>query len=471
MTDGYRRTRSGRLLATIAVIGLGVAAVATPAGAVGLGHVMGRAVHGTLSPGVRERTSRGLAPLTEFTGTTYVSPADGSATVTDIAPRVTDLTAVGNTTDDGYAATAAIQGALPGAPSGVSVYIGIDTPGNAALQAGRVYSSSAGATFHVSIPVTADFEEGCSPGIDPNSEGAIEVDQVSYAGATPTVLAFQFDFVCDFGGAGGISEFVGTAAVDITPTTPGQGYYLYGSDGGLAGFGNDSYLSYLGDLTQVSLNSPIVGMATTTDGAGYWMTAADGGVFAYGDARFYGSTGNLILDQPVVGMAATPDDRGYWFVAADGGVFSYGDARFYGSMGGSPLNEPIVGMAATTDGRGYWLVAADGGVFAYGDARFYGSTGNIHLVQPVVGMTPTPDGRGYWFVAADGGVFAYGDARFYGSIGGRTLARPVVGMTTAPDGRGYWIDASDGGVFAFGSAHFAGSAGGEGVTDVVGMTR
>jgi hypothetical protein len=451
---------------------MGLCWVVSPAGAATpLHHLIPATSDGHRGEGVRVDVGHAVAPLTEFTGTTYVSPADGSPTTTHVAPAITGLTAIGNTTDDGYAATAAVQGTIPGAPAGVSLYIGIATPGNAPLRAGTIYSTSAGATFHLSIPVGADFIEGCSPGVDPNSAGAVEVDQVSYSGSTPSVLAFQYDFVCDFGGVGGISEFEGSAAVDITPTTPGQGYYLYAADGSLVGYGNDSYLNYLGDLSQLSLNSAVVGMATTPDGAGYWMTAADGGVFSYGDARFYGSTGNLILNRPVVGMAATPDGKGYWFVASDGGVFSYGDAHFLGSMGGTRLNAPIVGMASTPDGEGYWLVASDGGVFAFGDARFYGSTGNLHLVEPVVGMTAAPDGRGYWFVAADGGVFAFGDARFHGSIGGRTLAQPVVGMASAPDGTGYWIDASDGGVFAFGSAHFEGSAGGDGVTDVVGMTR
>jgi hypothetical protein len=57
-------------------------------------------------------------------------------------------------------------------------------------------------------------------------------------------------------------------------------------------------------------------------------------------------------------------------VSTDGGVFGYGDARFYGSTGGIVLSRPVVGMATTSDGGGYWLVAAGGGTFAYGDARF-----------------------------------------------------------------------------------------------------
>ena len=464
-----RNHRLGRLIAASAVLALGLGVMVAPAGATSLHHV-GLWAPSHRSPGsARSINGHTVSPLTEFTGTTYVTSPDGSTTNALITPPITGLTAFGNTTIDGVPFTAAMEGNLADVSSGGSMRIGIVTPGNAPLQAGQIYSTTSGSTFYVGYLVSTSAEEVCSPGHDPNSEGAIKVDQVVYSGGTPTTLGFQFDFVCDFNGA--TSEFVGTAAVNITPTTPGQGYYLYGDDGSLAGFGNDSYLNYLGDLTQVPLNGAVVGMATTPDGAGYWMTASDGGVFAYGDAGFYGSTGNLTLNQPVVGMASTPDGKGYWFVASDGGIFAYGDAGFYGSMGGSPLNQPIVGMASTPDGKGYWLVAADGGVFAYGDAGFYGSTGNITLNQPVVGMTPTPDGKGYWFVAADGGVFAYGDAGFYGSTGNIQLAEPVVGMTAAPDGKGYWFTASDGGVFAFGSAPFDGSAGGQGITNVVGMAR
>jgi hypothetical protein len=260
----------------------------------------------------------------------------------------------------------------------------------------------------------------------------------------------------------------GTIALNAGNTTPHQGYYLYDSLGNTYGFGNDSYLTYLGNPGTLTLNQPIVGMATTASGGGYWMTASDGGVFAYGDAGFYGSAGSLQLNQPIVGMAATSDGKGYWFVAADGGIFAYGDATFYGSMGSDHLNQPIVGMASTPDGKGYWLVAGDGGIFAFGDAAFYGSTGNLQLNQPIVGMTSTGDGKGYWFVAADGGVFAYGDAQFHGSAGSTPLNEPITGMRSSPDGGGYLLVADDGGIFTYGDAPFYGSLGGQGISGVVG---
>ncbi len=296
----------------------------------------------------------------------------------------------------------------------------------------------------------------------------VTVDQIILdAFNNVTSLAIQYDCATNDGAV----EIVGTYAYNATPSTPGQGYYLYGDDGSLGGFGNDEFLNYLGDLTTTTLNKPVVGMATTPSGGGYWMVAGDGGVFAFGDAGFYGSTGNLRLNKPVLGMASTPDGKGYWFVASDGGIFSYGDAQFFGSTGNIHLNKPIVGMASTPDGHGYWLVASDGGIFAFGDAGFFGSTGSMHLNQPIVGMASTPDGHGYWLVASDGGIFSFGDAGFFGSTGNIHLNQPIVGMTTTPDGGGYWFTASDGGVFSFGDAPFEGSLGGQGVTNVVGMSR
>ncbi len=297
-------------------------------------------------------------------------------------------------------------------------------------------------------------------------DGSLELDQFGWTSTNPQPLdTFAGQVFCSDDNV----TIYGTIAFNVVNTTANDGYYLYDNQGNTYGYGNDSYLTYLGGPEFLKLNQPIVSMATTPDGGGYWMTAGDGGVFAYGDAGFYGSTGNIHLNKPIVGMAATGDGGGYWFVAADGGVFAYGDAGFFGSMGGQHLNQPIVGMAATPDDGGYWLVGADGGIFAFGDAGFYGSTGNSHLNQPIVAMTPTTDGNGYWFVAADGGVFAYGDAGFYGSTGNIHLDQPITGMLSTDDDGGYLLVANDGGLFAFGDAPFYGSLGGQGATGVVGI--
>ncbi|MEJ7787016.1 MAG: hypothetical protein WKF96_19620 [Solirubrobacteraceae bacterium] len=160
--------------------------------------------------------------------------------------------------------------------------------------------------------------------------------------------------------------------------------------------------------------APTVGFASTP-GFGYWVANSDGGVFSFGDARFHGSLGGVPLSSPIVGIAATPDGGGYWLVGGDGGVLAFGNATFRGSLSGVPLNSPIVGMARTPDGGGYWLAGADGGVFSFGNAPFYGSLSGQRLNAPAVAIGPTPDGKGYWLAAQDGGVFAYGTAPFQGT--------------------------------------------------------
>ncbi len=342
-------------------------------------------------------------------------------------------------------------------PSGGLVQVELSSP----IVAGRTYDNSNAVIL---------ISSGANPFLCRSADGdnaEVTVDQLVAVGTTIQTLALQYDCLS----ADGNTEILGTIAYNASPSTPGQGYYLYGAAGELGGFGNDEFLNYLGDLTTVNLNQPIVGMATTPSDGGYWMVATDGGIFSYGDAQFYGSTGAIHLNKPIVGIAATSDGKGYWMVASDGGIFSFGDAAFYGSTGAIHLNKAIVGMAATPDGGGYWLVASDGGIFTFGDAAFYGSTGAIHLNRPIVGMTLTPSGHGYWLVAADGGIFTFGDAPFFGSTGNIRLNSPIVGMTPTPDGGGYWFTASDGGVFSYGDAPFFGSLGGQGVDDVVGMAR
>jgi hypothetical protein len=168
--------------------------------------------------------------------------------------------------------------------------------------------------------------------------------------------------------------------------------------------------------------SRAVPAALAASGQGYWEAGANGKVNNVGSARFYGDLSDVSLEAPIVGMAPTPDGKGYWLVAGDGGIFAFGDARYYGSTGGITLNKPIVGMAPTPDGKGYWLVGADGNMFFFGDAKNYGSTGDVHLTAPIVGMAPTPDGKGYWLVAGDGGTFAFADARYLGHSSSSVVA-------------------------------------------------
>ena len=244
-----------------------------------------------------------------------------------------------------------------------------------------------------------------------------------------------------------------SAAVGMSATSDGNGYWVARADGAVSTHGDA--VDY-GSMAGVALNAPIAHIVATPDGGGYWLVAADGGIFSFGDAKFFGSMGGVKLNAPVVDLAPTADGNGYWLVASDGGIFAFGDARFLGSMGGHPLDQPVVGMAPDNATGGYWLVASDGGIFSFG-APFFGSTGGHVLNQPVNGMAATANGGGYWFVASDGGIFSFGNAQFKGSTGGIRLNAPVVGMSDDPATGGYWLVAADGGIFTFGGAPFFGA--------------
>jgi hypothetical protein len=247
---------------------------------------------------------------------------------------------------------------------------------------GQTLGQPASATMSVSAGGTTCGSGTFSGTSGASATGIVELDQYTFTPGPSAVkvAAVQFDCTNDS------VDISGTIAYNIVPTDPGSGYYLFGQEGELTGFGNDNYLVYLNGALYYDLNAPIVGMAPTPDGGGYWMVGSDGGVYASGDAGFYGSTGSLHLNKPVVGMTATPDGKGYWFVASDGGIFAYGDAQFYGSTGSIHLNEPIVGMTATPNGNGYWFTASDGGVFNYGSAGFDGSLGGSGITD-VAGMS------------------------------------------------------------------------------------
>ncbi len=73
-------------------------------------------------------------------------------------------------------------------------------------------------------------------------------------------------------------------------------------------------------------------------GTGTGSVARDGGIFTFGDAKFYGSTGSLVLSQPIVGITTSPSGNGYRLVAKDGGIFSFGDVKYYGSLPGRGVN-------------------------------------------------------------------------------------------------------------------------------------
>ncbi len=328
----------------------------------------------------------------------------------------------------------------------------MEFPGGA-VAATQYSASTGGYTAPGAFPAVADAGDSiCVPSAcNSNHTWTASIAVTAIAAAWPQLGTLE---AIDITGRNGLGDLGGRVTA-MTLVGSGQNVSLTGDAfAGALGLNSDWF------TVTNSLDSPAVGMAATSDGKGYWVAGSHGSVAVFGNATYHGSADGLTLSRPVVGMAATPDGQGYWLVASDGGIFSYGSARFYGSTGAITLNKPVVGMAATPDGKGYWLAASDGGVFAFGDAPFYGSMGGRPLNRPVVGMSGVPQGGGYWLVASDGGIFSFGSAVFHGSTGSLTLAQPMVGMAHTPDGGGYWMVAADGGIFSLGDAGFFGSAAG-----------
>ncbi|MGO9853729.1 MAG: hypothetical protein ACLPYY_01600 [Acidimicrobiales bacterium] len=377
-------------------------------------HDPGVSAHGTQTPAVQ--LPHAVAPLTQA-NFVVTDLASGNATVYEWSSVTPTYNTNSNCNMSKAAGLCLSYGSGPG-PDGGAVAL---APQSSSWTAGTLYPSIGGPS---SVSVAGQNCNNVGSAAEAVVSSDLELDQYVFTSGSSPIQSIALQIDCTTA----TTDISGTIAYNIVPTNPSSGYYIYGQQGEITGFGNDNYLVYLDGAQYYNLNAPIVGMAATPDGGGYWMVGSDGGVYASGDAGFYGSTGSLHLNKPVVGMAATPDGKGYWFVASDGGIFAYGDAGFYGSTGSLHLNKPVVGMAATPDGKGYWFVASDGGFFAYGDAGFYGSTGSIHLNEPIVGMASTPDGHGYWFAASDGGVFNYGDAPFDGSLGG-TGVTDAAGMS------------------------------------------
>jgi len=189
------------------------------------------------------------------------------------------------------------------------------------LTAGTTYGSGATGS------VTVTNLNNCGSQMNGDTATAV-IDQLTTVGNQVTSAEVQFTCTA---GSGPYLSLYGALAYIAVPTTPFQGYYSCESNGAITGFGNDSYLSYLGDLSINTLNQPVVGMAQTIHGGGYWMVASDGGIFASGDAAFQGSIGSHTLNRPIVGMAATSTGAGYWLVAADGGIFGF-NAAYLGSL-------------------------------------------------------------------------------------------------------------------------------------------
>ena len=87
--------------------------------------------------------------------------------------------------------------------------------------------------------------------IDTSTTAEVELDQFLFtSGATPVqAVAVQFDCTSS------TTDISGTIAYNIFPTDPNNGYYVFGQQGEITGFGNDNYLVYLDGAEYYTLDA------------------------------------------------------------------------------------------------------------------------------------------------------------------------------------------------------------------------
>ncbi len=203
----------------------------------------------------------------------------------------------------------------------------------------------------------------------------------------------------------------GEQASSLSPTHTGHGYWIFTTRGRAVTCGD---AEFLGDLSDIELDGPVIDSVATASGKGYYMVAEDGGVFAFGDAVYRGSVPEVLpgtqLAGPIVAITVTETNRGYRMLAADGGMFNFGDAAYYGSipqvLPGVPLAGPAVEMVAST--RGYLIVGNDGGIFNFGESVFHGSLGGAPPHTPIGSVVVLPDLDGYVMFDEDGNAYPFG---------------------------------------------------------------
>ena len=199
----------------------------------------------------------------------------------------------------------------------------------------------------------------------------------------------------------------------------GGGYYQFAADGSVYPFG-DAWLLPLSNPWFI-LFSDAVSATTTARGHGYWLLGSDGRIAGYGNATDYGYVINSAGRPPAVAIVSTADGHGFWVVRAQGRVFPFGDAALYPENGSTAVSGSVIAMARTMDGKGYWLLTSSGQVIGFGDAR---SAGPVSLSEGEPrGITASQTG-GYWVLTQSGRVFPFGGARqrWNGPTGARGIA-------------------------------------------------
>lgn len=260
-----------------------------------------------------------------YTGSSFPShwPTGTTAQVPEYDPS----------TSPGVSINLPAQGA-PGIVTNVTA-----TEGNASATINWSAPTSLGSSALTGYIVTA------SPGGETMTApaGASSIDFTGLTNGT----AYTFTVVATNGSGPGPMSAPSNAVIP-SASFYSSGYWIFGSNASLYGFGSANQL--VPDGPGIDGTSPVVGLAPSSNG-GVWVASSTGQVFDSGVTTTAPDLGSpaksgLNLAAPIVAMAATPDEKGYWLLGQDGGVFTYGDAFFYGSAAGE-VTAPVVAAAAT----------------------------------------------------------------------------------------------------------------------------
>ncbi|MHB8219824.1 MAG: fibronectin type III domain-containing protein, partial [Acidimicrobiales bacterium] len=197
------------------------------------------------------------------------------------------LLTVDGTPDTCVAGGPSTAGQAPGGPCGVAV----GPTGNLAIAdtaVNRVRVVVAAASPVAPQGVVANAA---------SSSGAVDVSWspvTGFAGSLPS----SYTVTASPGGISVSEPGTDTAAV-VPGLTPGRTYTFTVAAAYAGGDGPPS----LPSNGVVPLPPPAP--PPQAKAVGYWLVASDGGIFSFGAARFYGSTGSMVLNRPIVGMAPT----------------------------------------------------------------------------------------------------------------------------------------------------------------------
>ena len=220
-------------------------------------HDPGVSAHGTQTPAVQ--LPHAVAPLTQA-NFVVTDLASGNATVYEWSSVTPTYNTNSNCNMSKAAGLCLSYGSGPG-PDGGAVAL---APQSSSWTAGTLYPSIGGPS---SVSVAGQNCNNVGSAAEAVVSSDLELDQYVFTSGSSPIQSIALQIDCTTA----TTDISGTIAYNIVPTNPSSGYYIYGQQGEITGFGNDNYLVYLDGAQYYNLNAPIVGMAATPDGGGYWM--------------------------------------------------------------------------------------------------------------------------------------------------------------------------------------------------------